>query len=66
MTKVIELPAAQYVAVTGYNDGVPIFGTKVWASDQVSAMTFFDLQDIFYVDVMLYVNTSQDRLYDDD
>ena len=66
MTKVIEVPASQYVAVTGYHDGIPIFGKVVWASDQVSAKTLFDLEDIFYVDVMLYVDTSQGKLYDDE
>ena len=66
MTKVIEVPASQYVAVTGYHDGIPIFGKVVWASDQVSAKTLFDLEDIFYVNIMLYVETSLGNPFNDE
>lgn len=46
-----------YIAITGYHDGIPIFGPTVKAGDQVSAKFQFDLQDVFYIDVMPYVKS---------
>ena len=57
---------AQYVAITGYEDSVPQFGDTVYAGDRVSAMTQFDLQDIFYIDVMPYTDPDQLYLFDDE
>ena len=64
MTKSNNLPADQYVAVIGYNNGVPIFSDPVYASDQVAAKIMFDVSNIKYFNVMLYVNN--DNLIDDE
>jgi len=67
MTKVIELPASQYVAVERYDGNIPVFNKeKIWASDQVAAGNLFALMGIPYVDVMVFEDTSKGRLYDDE
>ena len=55
-----------YIAIKGYQDGIPRFGKKVSASDRVSAMIQFDLMDEFYVNVMPYVESDNLYIFDDE
>ena len=67
MTKVNEVPAAQYVAVEGYYDGIPIFNKEIiWASDQEAAKLLFDAMDVSYVEVMVYEVVTHGEIFDDE
>lgn len=57
----------KYIAVKEYRDNAAVFHDppeEVFASDRVSAMTQFDLNNVDYVDVRPYVDESQLDLFD--
>ncbi len=60
-----EKVEGRYIAIIGYNEGIPRFGKTVFASDRVSAMVQFDLIDEYYTDVMPYVADDQLYVFDD-
>ncbi len=62
----IDVVEGQYIAIIGYNVGIPRFGKKVSADDRVSAMIQFDLMDEYYTDVMPYVEDDQLYIFDDE
>ena len=62
----VDVVEGQYIAIKGYQNGIPEVGKTVSADDRVSAMIQFDLMDEFYVDVMPYVEDDQLYIFDDE
>ena len=62
----VDVVKGRYIAIKGYQNGIPEVGKAVSADDRVSAMIQFDLMDEFYVDVMPYVESDNLYIFDDE
>ena len=70
----VSLPTSLYIAIANYEYNkngkqYPVFHSPkqtVYASDHISAMTQFDINEVKYIDVMLYIPDNQFNLFEDE